>query len=258
MNIYNHFKIELGHTDVCNQYTELLLKTFQFEHSDVLKSKENLSLYSSTYNIILNDISTDVNAKITGNYIVNIHSSFCEFLERYKGLEGCHYADCRPKEKDLLTHIYDNLYTKQKSDEVSVLYQICNYYRLVRNGIIHIGNGSEYSRAKSLLFNNSFSKFKKLYYGELNAPNEIEAISFDDQVLFSKAAKDMAKHIYYDSHYVVEEYVIQNRDAIYKKYSRFPKIERKKSYLVRCLSQNYPIKFGHYDEEINRIIEMLK
>ena len=79
----------MGYTDVCNQYAEMLLRSFRTEHSDILADNKRLDNYSKGFNINLKDKSGNVESRLAQNYIINIHSTLCDFLYSYKDLDGC-------------------------------------------------------------------------------------------------------------------------------------------------------------------------
>lgn len=248
----------MGYTDVCNPYAEMLLRSFRTEHSDILADNKRLDNYSKGFNINLKDKSGNVESRLSQNYIINIHSTLCDFLYSYKDLDGCplDYSIKAPNE-DLLTFIVDNLYRSGIPDEIKVLYQICTYYRLLRNHIIHNKKeeSSELRIIKGDVFGNTKIEIKKELFGKLNVAHSCQDLSFDDQVLFSKSALLLAKHIAYDSTYDLVEHAKNNRSQLSKQNKKFENPDRKINYLINYFRQIYPIADIHkYDEQIKKII----
>ena len=58
---------------------------------------------------------------------------------------------------------------------------ICEYYRLIRNCIVHNGESSAALKNKCTLIKTADNP-------RLNAPNGLDSLTFDDQVLFSRDA----------------------------------------------------------------------
>lgn len=257
MNIYTNFKNELGYTDVCNQFVELLLRSFSDEHSDILTDNTALEIYSKKFNINLKDKSGDIEIRLAQNYIININSSFEGFLSSYKNLDGCPF-DFSKKASDEhnLSYIISNLYKPKVPDEIKVLKSVCTYYRLLRNHIIHNLNeeSSELRNVKGSLFSGTESDLKTDLFGSLKISQTTQDLTFDDQVLFSKAALRLAKHIAYDSTYDLEAHFKKNQLQITQRYKKFNATKRKFNYLIRYFTNNYPITdISKYDEQIKRI-----
>lgn len=84
---------------------------------------------------------------------------------------------------------------------------ICEYYRLVRNCIVHSGESSSTLKSKRALIKTTDNP-------RLNAPNGLDSLTFDDQVLFSRAAYNVAKYIFNNSQYDVNAIIEANREIL--------------------------------------------
>ena len=84
---------------------------------------------------------------------------------------------------------------------------ICEYYRLIRNCIVHNGESSATLKNKRALI-------KTTYNSRLNAPNGLDSLTFDDQVLFSRAAYNVAKYIFNNSQYDINTIIKANRESL--------------------------------------------
>lgn len=88
--------------------------------------------------------------------------------------------------------------------------------------------------------------------GHLNAPNDFTNLNFDDQVLFSRAARTICDRIYKDSKYdwdvVLENYRTKINSFILSNDSE----EKKKARILNFLSQMYPINVND-----SRLIESI-
>lgn len=251
----------MGYTDVCNQYVEMLLRSFRTEHSDILADNKRLDNYSKGFNINLKDKSGTVETRLAQNYIINIHSTLCDFLYSYKDLDGCPLDfSTKAPDKDILTFIVKKLYSSGISDEIKVLYQICNYYRLLRNHIIHNEKeeSSELRIIKGDVFSNAKIEIKKELFGKLNVAHSCQDLSFDDQVLFSKSALSLAKHIAYDSTYDLVKHAKNNKSQLINQNKKFENPDRKINYLKNYFRHIYPITdIYKYDEQIKTIISII-
>lgn len=136
---------------------------------------------------------------------------------------------------------------------VKQLYFICNYYRLARNEIVHCGTGRvELRQAKTELNNLTDDLAVSNIRGHLNAPNDFTNLNFDDQVLFSRAARTICDRIYKDSKYdwdaVLENYRTKINSFILSNDSE----GKKKARILNFLSQIYPINVND-----SRLIESI-
>lgn len=78
---------------------------------------------------------------------------------------------------------------------------------------------------------------------KLDAPNDISDLSFDDQVLFSRAAKKICERIYKDSEYNWKIIVESNQEEIHRMTCKVSDcIEKRNKQIFKYLSQLYPVK----------------
>lgn len=261
LNYYISFKNEMGYTDVCNQYVEMLLRSFHKEHAEILADNKQLESYSKEFQINLKDKSGNLETRLAQNYIINIHSTFSGFLYSYKSLDGCPLDfSIKAPDENILTFIVNNLYNSGIPDKISILYYVCTYYRLLRNHIIHNEQveSSELRIIKSNVFGNAKIEIKKELFGKLNVAHSCQDLSFDDQVLFSKCAILLAKHIAYDSTYDLVKHIKKNKSQLINRYKKFESTERRKIYLKNYFRHIYPITdIQKYDEQLNTLISIL-
>ena len=77
----------------------------------------------------------------------------------------------------------------------------------------------------------------------LDAPNSIERLTFDDQVLFSRTARILAERIYKDSKYNWNKILRANRESIISVAGTVSDDVRKRNTkIVNFLAQTYPAK----------------
>lgn len=240
MNILTELKKELGYANVTNQYIELATRTFQMDHG-----KESLQERARLVGLCVSEIPEDYTTRIAKGYITGVHSCVEHFLLEYRMLTGspAHGHEYKADDDEnrmiwTLNICYDN----HIPQDVKLLYYVCNYYRLVRNEIVHSGNGSnELRQTKSQLNNIDEELVKSGVCGRLKAPNDLKDLSFDDQVLFSRAARTLCERIYKDSKYDWDSVLAHHRNAISSFIRANDSEGKKQARITNFLSQIYPI-----------------
>lgn len=206
-NILSAFKNELGYINATNQYVELSVRTIEKDYGSVLKS--DLHGLAKSVNLNVSILAEDYMCRISKSYIVNINSCFENFLKSFKHLPGSPTNTTKiQKEKDddwlewTLNIAASNVESEIKNDII-----ICEYYRLIRNCIVHNGESSAALKNKRTLI-------KTIYNPRLKAPNDLDSLSFDDQVLFSRAAYNVAKFIFNSSLYDINIIFEAHRETL--------------------------------------------
>lgn len=240
MNILTELKNELGYANVTNQYIELAARTFQLDHgSDDLQERAEM------VNLSIATLPEDYLKRIANSYIIGVHSCVEHFLLQYRLLPGSPVRGQRYSAEDddnRLKWVLNICYGNRVPRDVKQLYFICNYYRLVRNEIVHCGTGRvELRQAKTELSNLTDDLVISNIRGRLNAPNDFTNLNFDDQVLFSRAARTICDRIYKDSKYdwnaILENYRATINGFILSNDSE----GKRKARIFNFLSQLYPV-----------------
>lgn len=238
-NIWNEFKQEMGNVNVSNQYIELTKRLFEESHS-----ADNISELAKKVGLSLSSTSTGIDAKIAVNYIVGIHRCVENFLLQFKDFPGSPtQGKVYDPEKDssrlewTVRHCFAS-----PTEDVKRLKYICEYYRLVRNHSVHSGGGEN-------AINIAFSKIKSLdgplldsgMSDRLQAPNTFYEISFDDQVLFSRAASRLCGLIYRESCYDWDAVLSYHGKEIRRTFSAIWDSPKRASRIVTFVSRMYPV-----------------
>lgn len=251
MNILNKFKTELGYVNATNQYTELAARIYNIDHEH-----DELSELAHKVGLSVNALPENIRIRIAKGYIVSIQSIIEKFLYTFIRLDGLQINATNPynpeNDKSRLKWTikvcgYDNI-----PSDILCCIDICEYYRLVRNEIVHMGEkGVDYRSARNRVLEiNEELRLSKLSV-RLNAPNEINCINFDDQVLFSRCAKLLCSFIYNNSRYDWNNIV--EKDKFIKEVLRsMPNTDKRNIKIKRYLMQNYPI--NNSEEQIDLIL----
>lgn len=245
-NIYTSFRRQVGVICNCNQYIELSLRSFYKDHShDILDSDEHLDDYSKKLNLSITEYPKSIINNVSCLYIVNIQSCFSDFIKSFCDLPGSPVNGHIFKEgEDFLNAIINAVYKDKKSKEIDALYNVCKYYRLIRNAFIHKNpkENQELKEARRQIEKQENHFFDSKRFNKLSAPNSLENIQFDDFVLFARSSVDLAKRLFDDSEYNISEILGDDKfslSKILKKYINNEKrlVDRTKQYFGNI----YPI-----------------
>lgn len=206
-NILSAFKNELGYVDATNQYVELSVRMTEKDYGSVLKS--DLRELAQSVNLNVSSLAEDYMCRISKSYIVNVNSCFENFLKSFRHLPGSptNITEIeKTKEDDWLEWTLNIAFSSIDNDIKNDVY-VCEYYRLIRNHIVHNGESSSPLKSKRALIKTTDNP-------RLNAPNGLDSLTFDDQVLFSRAAYNVAKYIFNNSQYDINAIIKANRERL--------------------------------------------
>ena len=150
-NLLSVFKKELGYVNATNQYVELSIRITEKEHS--LDLRNNLQGLAQSVNLNVSTLTEDYMCRISKSYIVNIHSCLENFLKSFKHLPGSPTNITEIKktsEDDWLEWTLKIAFSSIENDIKNDI-GICEYYRLVRNCIVHSGKSSSTLNSKRAL-----------------------------------------------------------------------------------------------------------
>lgn len=236
-SIWTLFKRELGYTTASIQYVELSRRIADDTQGGILKGN-SIRDAARQYGLSVSELPEDFGMRIAKSYIIQVHSCVERFLEDFHHLIGSPtYALEYDREKDNLLHwtIQNALSSTETSKEYNQVYRICDYYRYVRNDIIHFG------AAKSGL-RQSYGALSGFRDETLNAPNMIDSICFDDQVLFARSARTILEAIYFESQYDWPLIIEKNRTELRRITQKcLDKPEKTTQKVQNYLRQSYPI-----------------
>lgn len=244
MNILKEFSNELGYINVSNQYIELAVRCYEREYGD-----EPIELIARSINLSISTLPEDYYARVSKGYLVGIQSCLEKYLLAFKELcgnptENIEKYDPRKQNTNRLQWTLKACYGNNLPDDIREYYHICNYYRLTRNNGVHISDQSaEYKNARALVENLDKALLKSGMGDRLDAPNSIESLTFDDQVLFSRAARALAERIFKDSTYDWNEILEKNRSLLKEMtHTVCDNIPKRNKKIINYLAQTYPAK----------------
>ncbi len=206
-NVLSAFKDELGYVIATNQYVELSVRITEKDYSSVLKN--DLQGLARSVNLNVSTLVEDYMSRISKSYIVNIHSCFENFLKTFKQLPGSptNITEFAKKADDDWLEWTLNIAISNIENDIKNDIFICEYYRLIRNSIVHNGDFSATTKSKRALIKTSDNS-------RLNAPNDLYSLTFDDQVLFSRAAYNVAKYIFINSQYDINTIIETYKESL--------------------------------------------
>ena len=215
-NLLSVFKKELGYVNATNQYVELSIRITEKEHS--LDLRNSLQGLAQSVNLNVSTLTEDYMCRISKSYIVNIHSCLENFLKSFKHLPGSptNITETKKTSEDDWLEWTLNIAFSSIENDIKNDIGICEYYRLVRNCIVHSGESSSTLKSKRALIKTTDNP-------RLNAPNGLDSLTFDDQVLFSRAAYNVAKYIFNNSQYDVNAIIEANRESLNTRKQKFEK-----------------------------------
>lgn len=223
-NILNRFKDVLGQYCAINQFVELSKRCFIADYDSEIHTRNSFIELATQKEITLTSYDSEymINA-ISRSYIVNVHLCFETFLKEIcneiKNFGNNVYQE-KLQEDSWLKCAVKNIANEKLSQDNQALFDLCEYYRLVRNTAVHdLCDVKSHKKEFRKLQNYNFKRDTK--FASLIAPNEYEKISFDDFVMFSRSCVELATYLYnlvsYDYIKIINE-IPQSQIARWKKY----------------------------------------
>ena len=205
-NVLSAFKNELGYINATNQYVELSVRITEKDHGSDLK--KDLQRLAQSVNLNVSTLVEDYMCRISKSYIVNVNSCLENFLKSFRHLPGSPTNITekeKTKEDDWLEWTLSIAFSSIENNIKNDVF-VCEYYRLIRNHIVHNGESSSTIKNKRALIKTEDNS-------RLNAPNDLDSLTFDDQVLFSRAAYNVAKYIFNNSQYDISAIIEANKES---------------------------------------------
>lgn len=235
-NIWTEFNNELGFSTASIQYIELTQRIAVKEHEIDLNGSEIIDT-AKQYGLSVSELPNNIKLRIASNYIIQIHSCVEQFLNNYQNMVGSSVSNMTysaDKDENKLKWIMKNALPEQNAQDKE-WYDICNYYRLTRNMIIHKGRTSDEYRT-------AFTRIKKIAFEKLNAINDLEHLCFDDQVVFARTARKLMQRIYINGIINWQTILKYEQDSIEKIKLRYQTDSNmQKAHIENYLKRFYPL-----------------
>lgn len=246
---FNQLKKGLGESDAFCEYIEVLLRT----HEQAMLSDDELALLAKRVGIRVNSFNTTTMMRtVRHSYFVSVYQHFETFLkstEKELNTVG-KTASSPPNDGSLLSIIYRRIFgISNWSTEHGVLYQLCDYYRLIRNEGAHgneKGLADEFYKA---LQSNEAAISK--YLGNQQFPNAPDKIQFDDFILYSRSVKRLAKYMINYFPYDIEG-VVNNFDL-----ERFKNRRNDIGGLKKAISHEIQMVYSLKDDELEKVVDAI-
>lgn len=225
-NILNNFKDILGQYCAINQFIELSKRCFVSDHEKDMNTRDGFIALATHYSITLTDYNTEkmVNA-ISRSYIVNVHLCFETFLKdacsQVKQYGRGVYRN-KVQNESWLKCAISNIILGDLPADKQAIYDLCEYYRLVRNSAVHdLRDVENHVKKYDKLQKYNFKLEAK--FAELSAPNKYEDISFDDFMIFARSCVELATYLFNHISYDYEKIILNVPDSqksVWKKYTK--------------------------------------
>lgn len=229
-NLLNKFKDVLGQYCAINQFIELAKRCFVIDHEDDIMDRSSFISLATRHSITLTsyDADTMVSA-ISKSYIVNVNLSFETFLKetctQVRKYGKTEYEDKFQNESWLKCAVKNIVKEKLPVDK-QALYDLCEYYRLVRNSAVHDLCGvNEHAKEFNNLQKYNFKTEAK--FAKLVAPNRYDNISFDDFVMFARSCVEFATYLYENISYDYEKIISDVPETLVSKWQKYSQQRRK-------------------------------
>ena len=257
-NALNNFKDVLGKYCAINQFVELSKRCFLVEHQNEIQKRDTFVKLATEYAVTLTNYDADsMVCEICRSYIVNVHLCFETFLKdvcRQINKYGKNEYKPRIQEESYLSCAVRNICGNNLSDDMKPLYELCEYYRLIRNTSVHDlceidSHEKEYRKLQKYNFKTE-AKFSKLV-----APNKYEEISFDDFVMFSRSCVELATYIFEKMAYDYTKIALDIPDKQISKWRKYSKNRQEKA-LCLYIKTLYKVD-EEFIEQIPKLLNMI-
>lgn len=181
----------LGLSDATVEWIEVAVR--HLSHINTHEGVERVSDLAASYGVRVNNIDfVDLPSRWASLQVLSVYQKLEWFLVEFRE-EHPRDVRGRKSDEDLLTYTLDAFDVSKHA--VGVLeFEILDYYRLARNHLMHAPSAPQSKTHVTQHFRVERLK-ENTTYGRLSAPNTIDALNFDDFILFSRALKNLARNL---------------------------------------------------------------
>lgn len=189
----------LGEYDALVELTELATRSFVHDAHESGDVFQYVTGRSDQHNVRVNvNRFEGFSAHLAGSYLVTVAMAAERFLQEYRREHFALFGRDWVGDAEGATRLdvtLRNVAASEQQARVAVgedLISRFNYYRLVRNEICHAKDENKIDLRMQAFANCRQLSEDNLAMGSLVAPNPIEALTFDDFVLFTRVVKKIA------------------------------------------------------------------
>lgn len=195
---FREFKTYVGKVSAIHEVIELAVHEFLVSLGKATNAEEFISEAATRHGLHVHfKQAPDILSKTIQLHIVNVHEAFEKFLEDFQaeiidttGITWKHYD-----KKSSLYIVLQNIFNSQEAGKKSLgsmCVELCEYYRLVRNEIIHVSPSSEKIEEEFQKVKGYGKEAVETYEKLGQAPNGMHDLTRDDFQLFIRVAQDVA------------------------------------------------------------------
>lgn len=179
----------LGKSDATVEWIEVAVRHLKHEYET--SGYTRINDLARGYNVRVNPVEiNDICVRWGQLQLLSSFQFFDEFLRNFRDEHPRELPRNRKKGEDLITFMME-VYDVSKNDVGMHEFEILDYYRLVRNQLMHnpsIEQGKVHKSQAARILEN-----KKDKYSTLSAPNYIDSIQFDDFILLTRVIKHFSR-----------------------------------------------------------------
>ncbi len=178
----------LGFSDASVEWIEVAVR--HLEHEYTFGGNPRMYMLAEEYKVRVNPIDLKrVSVRWSSLQILSVYQFAEWFLDQFRRE---HPRNIREKKdgEDLLSYTLD-AFNIRKVDFGQLEYDVLDYYRRVRNHLLHTAIEPQ-KKTDITQLENIQQLIKESQYSKLLAPNRIESLCFDDFILFSRVLKHAA------------------------------------------------------------------
>lgn len=241
----------LGEADAMVELTELAARSFLAAARESGDPGAYVREASAKHNVCVNlpEVAR-LSAHLSQNYIVTVYQSAERFLHEFRREHNALFQRQWGNDRvdaDPLTVTLGNVATTREVAEREIgmdLISRFQYYRLVRNAIVHMKDSGAKKAIVALEAIPPYAPDNVARYGRTTAPNAPDRLTFDDFVLFSRITKAVAERLCMLATPTDEDF----RRLLQSDLKRFKRFENKPARMVNAVSCHLRTIYG-LDEE---------
>lgn len=248
LQVYRDLNHRLGYYDSITELNEIAVRELIKKVETSPNPQKSIKDLTETHGIQVNfpNVPSALSTIMGKSYIITVYQSADLFLRDFRH-EYCKIAgkDWEYNEGSKLPQVFENIAPRFKyQDEIE--FNIFEYYRLVRNNIVHPHSKKDLSDMHQAILEEKEEIMVK--YKVTNAPNAIDSINFEDFILFTKVTKKIGR-ILCELSKPGSKDLIKTLDL-----KSFRKLRNNRSRLEKSISSELRTRYSLNEEEVKEIL----